>query len=155
MATFCYRRPIYYQEPADDLDELGNHETALSMNELQTQFEEVRAQVQTNSDAIVFLQQQLRMGQATGVPVAPPLTVTSTTNLSGPVRTLDVVISWQATSGLSEVALFWQGVRVLPGPSPTATSYAFNTPQTTSLSVEVGIRVTNQFGTSPIRTTSA
>jgi hypothetical protein len=82
MATFLFKRPVYYQEKRDDLDELGNHEMARSMNELQTAFEGVKRQAQANSDAIVFLQEQLKMGDPTGgVPEAPLLDMQVTLNL--------------------------------------------------------------------------
>jgi hypothetical protein len=153
MATFCYRRPVYFQEPADEFDELGNHEMALPMNELQTQLEEVRAQVQTNSNAIIFLQEQLKMGAETGVPFPPVMEIQSDMIL-GAVGTIDVVITWAPVSGLTEIALFWDGARLLPGPAPTDSRYSFNVPMTTSPTqenYEYGIRVRNAYGTSYTR----
>jgi hypothetical protein len=154
MATFLYRRPIYYQERGDDIDELGSQEMARSMNEQQTLLEEIRLQVQTNSDAIVFLQEQLKLGTPSGVPVAPTFSITGSTNDTGPVRTFDVNMAWPAIPDLTEIALFWEGTRLVPGPAPTATSYAFNVPLRPDLSYSytAGMRVSNQFGTSPIAT---
>jgi hypothetical protein len=150
MATFLYKRPVYYQDVQRDQD-LGTQDLGRSMNELQTEFSVVKRQAQANSDAIVFLQEQLKLGTPTGVPMAPLLDLTILKYNLAAVGTIDLRLSWPATPGLSEVALFWEGARLVPGPAPTDTSYAFTVPMTTSptqQNYEYGIRISNQYGTS-------
>jgi hypothetical protein len=145
MASFLYKRPIYFADGETGApQELGR-----SVNQLQSDFAEVKRQVQRNSDAIVFLQGRLRdalvPAEPTGVPAIPIVTTTV-------VDAETTHFEWVAVPGLTEIIVTLDGVRMRPGPAPTDWQFDHSMPVSRDplgTIVEYIWSHANRFGTGP------